>query len=142
MNIRRRWLRNALAVIRWSRILAYIGLAVSGAASLAHPPASVQASAGFQVTIYVWASVLCLSSIICMIGAITDRWVGEYMGLVPLGLSALVFAVSAMSRGVSGVAGGAFLFGFFWFLASRWQEVALLRVESVRRAERDAGDDQ
>lgn len=139
-RIRGAWFRHAATVIRWSRILAYAALVISGVASLLHPPASVQASAGFQLTIYTWATILVLSSVICLIGAVTDRWVGEYMGLIPLGLSAAVFAISAMSRGVSGIAGGAFLFGFFWLLASRWQEVALLRAESNRRAAAQDGE--
>lgn len=136
MTIRGNWIRNAIKAIRWSRVLAYLAVAVSGVASVLHPPASVQGAAAHGYVVLAWAALLALSSLVCAWGAITDRWVGEYVGLLPLGMSALVFAVSALSRGTTGIAGGAFLAGFFWLLASRWQEVALLRIESDRHARR------
>jgi hypothetical protein len=92
--------------------------------------------------VLVWAGLLGLSALICLAGAITDRWMGEYVGLVPLAFSAAAFALSALARGGAGLAAGAFLVGFFWILASRWQEVALLRIESDRQArQRNERDD-
>lgn len=134
------WIRHAISAIRWSRIVAYIAIAGSGVAAVVSPPASVAAAAHHGLVVYAWAILLALSSAACALGAVTDRWVGEYIGLVPLALSAAVFAFSSLARGAPGIAGGAFLFGFFWILASRWQEVALLRIESTRRARQITAD--
>jgi hypothetical protein len=54
--------------------------------------------------------------------------------LIPLAFVAFAFGVAAISRGAVGFAGGLFLIGFFWLLVSRWQEVALLRIEADREA--------
>ena len=76
-----------------------------------------------------------LSAALCAAGAVLGRWPGEYAGLWPLAMVAAAFGIAALARGSASIAGGLFLIGFFWMLISRWQEVALLRIESVRRHE-------
>jgi len=129
-----------MSAIRWSRVIAYFAIAGSGIAAVVSPPASVAAATHHGLVLYAWAILLAVSSTVCAFGALSDRWVGEYIGLAPLALSAAVFAFSSLARGSTGVAGGAFLIGFFWILASRWQEVALLRIESTRRAKQANAD--
>lgn len=132
-RVRFGWLNRALAWLRWSRVFAYAGIAAAGLTSMIHPPLSItQATQSGQILIKVWAGLMFVSSAFCAWGAARERWVGEYVGLIPLSLVAAVFGVSAFSRGTVGWAGGFFLIGFAWLLAARWQEVALLRREAER----------
>lgn len=134
-GFRRGWVRRALKFMRWSRVAAYVMIASAGVASLAFPPASIEsASDNTRFLQLSWAGLMALSAGFCAWGAARDRWVGEWIGLVPLSLVAAAFGISALARGTSGWSGGLFLFGFFWILVSRWQEVALLRSEADRQA--------
>jgi hypothetical protein len=136
-RLRRRWLHSAFRFMRWSRVLAYAAIAVAGMVAVFLPPRTVEEATGNGTTVQiVWAALMSVAAAFCTWGAATDRWVGEYVGLIPLAAVAAVFGISAMSRGGGGWAGGIFLVGFFWILVSRWQEVALIKAE----AERQAGD--
>lgn len=130
---RSRWLARALLILRLSRGAAYLLLTAAGVNSIVHPPASVESASGASSVTFVWAGMMAVSALACALGAFTDRWVGEYVGLIPLSLVAAIFGVSALARSSASISGGLFLLGFFWILISRWQEVALLRVESERR---------
>jgi hypothetical protein len=134
---RRHWVARAITWLRWSRVLAYAAVSLAGLLSILRPPPSIaNASDSGRLIELVWAGMMMISAAFCAWGAARERWVGEYIGLIPLASVAAVFGISAMSRGVGGWAGGFFLIGFFWILVSRWQEVALLRVESDRLGQR------
>lgn len=138
-RIRQGWLRRVIQIMRVSRVAAYTMLGLAGMASVIYPPASIQqASDGARITQLVWAGVMAVAATFCAWGVARDRWVGEYIGLIPLSLVAAAFAVSALSRGQTGWSGGLFLLGFFGILFSRWQEVALLRFEADREARQRA----
>lgn len=132
-HVRRQWLGRAITIARWTRATGYVLVALAGLWSMINPPASVTAASGHHAVTYVWAGVMTISAGLCALGAVFGQWPGEYAGLWPLALVAAVFGISALSRGNASIAGGLFLLGFFWMLVSRWQEVALLRIESVRR---------
>jgi hypothetical protein len=140
-QVQRGWLRRAVRFLRFSRVAAYLALACSGVAATLWPPASIaEASDGQQLLSIVWALLMTTAALFCAWGAARDRWVGEYIGLVPLAFVAAAFGVSAMARGRVGWAGGLFLIGFFWILVARWQEVTLLRVEADRQARDRKGE--
>jgi len=132
-RIRRGWLSRAYLFLRWSRTIGYVLVAAAGGFSVARPPTSVALAANSHVVAYLWAAIMVVSAGLCAVGAASGRWIGEYMGLIALACVSAVFGISALSRGNASAAGGLFLLGFFWILISRWQEVALLRIESVRR---------
>lgn len=134
-RIRLRWIRHAALLLRLSRFAAYALITLSGIAAVMLPPASVSAASGRPFIVLVWAGLMSVASAFCAYGAITNRWVGEYIGLWPLSMVAAIFGVSALARGTTAWSGGLFLLAFFWFWISRWQEVALLRVEAVKTAE-------
>lgn len=139
---RRGWLRRAYRILRASRVSGYAILALSGLVSLFIPPASVsEASQQTQVVLSAWSLLMVVAGALCAYGAATDRWIGEYIGLIPLGMVALAYAVSALARGSVGWAGGLFLVGFFLALFSRWQEVALLRAQAIQANHGGATDD-
>lgn len=132
-RVRRGWLARVYTFLRLSRTLGYLLVASAGGWSIVSPPRSVADAAGSHFVAYVWASVMVVSALLCAVGSASGRWVGEYMGLIALACVSSVFGLSALARGGASVSGGLFLEGFFWILISRWQEVALLRIESVRR---------
>ena len=134
-TVRRNWLARAVTILRWTRATGYALISLSGIAAIINPPPSVAAATGHHLTTYVWATVMMLSAALCAAGAVLGRWPGEYAGLWPLAMVAAAFGIAALARGSASIAGGLFLIGFFWMLISRWQEVALLRIESVRRHE-------
>lgn len=130
-----RWIQRAITFMRWSRVLAYGSIALAGVSSLIYPPPAIaNASAGTQAIELVWAAVMVVSAGFCAWGAAREHWIGEFIGLLPLGLVAAGFGVTSLARGTVGWSGGMFLLGFFWILMSRWQEVALLRAEAERQA--------
>lgn len=140
---RRRWFGRAFTILRWSRALAYSAISLAGLLSIIKPPPSVANATGTgHYLALTWASMMTISAAFCAWGSTRGRWVGEYIGLIPLSAVAAVFGISSLSRGATGWAGGFFLIGFFWILISRWQEVVLLKVESehLRRTE-DPGSD-
>jgi hypothetical protein len=137
--VRKHWLERAVTVLRWSRAAGYSLVAFSGGWSVIRPPTSIANASGYHYVTLVWAAVMTASGMLCAVGAASGRWVGEYAGLWPMAFVAAAFGVAAVSRGSASVAGGLFLLGFFWILVSRWQEVALLRIESIRRRQ-ERGD--
>lgn len=138
-DLRHGWFTRAYVLLRWSRAIAYALIAAAGIFAVLRPPVSVSAAAESHLITYVWASIMAVSAAMCAVGAASGRWVGEYSGLIPLSFVSAVFGISALARGSASIAGGLFLLGFFWFQFSRWQEVALLRVESVRRHDEHEG---
>jgi hypothetical protein len=147
-RIRRKWIRNSITVIRLSRAVTYVLISLSGLLAIIIPPASVRAATeGSGLVVYAWAGLLALSAAICAAGTITGRWLGEYIGLIPLAFSCAAFALSALARGASALSGGFFLLGFFAMLLSRWQEVALVRIAAdrlnhVNHADRGVGENR
>lgn len=140
-RLRRGWLRRALKLMRWSRVLAYLLVGAAGAVGAVSPPVAIQQGAGgFRTITLTWAVLMAVAASFCAWGAASDRWVGEYIGLIPLSLVAFAFGVGALSRGTTSFAGGLFLIGFFWILVARWQEVALLRTEAARQVSRRNGE--
>jgi hypothetical protein len=133
--MRHGWLLRAVVILRWTRATGYALISLTGVAAIVHPPVSVSSATGNHLTTYVWAAVMTCSASLCALGAVRGQWPGEYAGLWPLAMVAAAFGIAALSRGAASIAGGLFLIGFFWMLVARWQEVALLRIESVRRHE-------
>ncbi len=134
-RVRQRWMRRAITFMRWSRVAAYMCVAFAGLFAVAYPPTSIAVATGSGHIVQIaWAILMLISAGFCAYGALADRWIGEYVGLVPLGFAAAAFGISSLSRGTVGTAGGLFLVGFFWMIVSRWQEIALLRAEADRSA--------
>lgn len=132
-RVRRGWLRRAVELLRLSRAVAYLLIACAGPVAIYWPPQAISTATGtLRSVAYGWAALMAVAALFCAYGAITGRWVGEYIGLVPLSLVAAAFGISALSRGPVSSAAGLFLLGFFWLLVARWQEVALIRLEATR----------
>lgn len=141
-RVRRGWVDRVVFWLRWSRFAAYLLITLAGVAAIIWPPTSVRdASGGGHVLPFIWAGLMAVSAAFCAGGVMVDRWVGEYIGLIPLAFVALIFGVSALARGNASWSGGLFLLAFFWILVTRWQEAALLRGEALKTFHRRDGGD-
>jgi hypothetical protein len=115
------------------RVLGYLAMAVAGLAAIMWPPPSVQHAANRWLA-YVWAAFLLLGGVACAVGDALDVWIGEYVGLVPLGLAWTIFGVSAAAtRRPTAVAGAAALLAVALLLGARWRDVSALRREATRQ---------
>lgn len=118
---------------RYSRAAAYVMIAVTGVLSTTlQPPSVQQTTSPVFLFFYLWTSLLIVGGILSAIGAASGRWFGEYVGLWPLIVSFLAFAlaVTTNGRGWSSAGSGFMLAGFAIWLYSRWLDVALLRKEA------------
>lgn len=114
-------------------VIGYTMMAAAGAAAFAIPINSIRSSTGWLV--YVWASFLLLGGLVCALGAFTDRWIGELLGL-PLVSSAwaVYFVVLILARTASGAAAGLAFGAVAAILWARWQDVSKIRQEADRAA--------
>jgi len=125
---------------RWTRVGGYSLMAVAGIAAMAWPTPSVRAATAptAGALVYVWAGMLAVGGLSSAIGAALDRWLGEYAGLWPLVVTFWVYALAAGSTGrATSIAGACALSSIAMLLLARWRDVALIRREAARLAERD-----
>lgn len=119
------------------RAAAFSLLAAGGIAAMVWPPPAVQAATSpVYALAYLWATLLVIGGIASALGAATDRWLGEYVGLWPLIMVFAIYGLSAFasSRGLVAVAGGCVLTAVAALLLARWQDVALIRREAAHAA--------
>ena len=119
---------------RISRVFAYSAFATTGFTSIMWPVASVVAATqGARYLTFVWAGMLIAGGIISALGAAVDRWIGEYVGLLPMMVTFVIYALAVAAAGTpTSVAGSAFLSGVALILFARWRDVAHIRVEAAR----------
>lgn len=115
------------------RVVSYAMMAAAGATAFAIPVGSIKAATGGLV--YLWATFLLIGGIMCGLGAVTDRWIGELAGL-PLISSAwaVYFVVLVLARTVAGAAAALAFGAVALFLWARWQDVSKIRQEADRAA--------
>jgi hypothetical protein len=115
------------------RVVSYVMMAMAGALSFAIPVSSIEATTGWLV--YLWAAFLLLGGILSGWGAVTDRWIGELLGL-PLISSAFAvyFVVLGLAFTLRGSVASLALGGIAAFAFARWQDVSKIRQEADRQA--------
>lgn len=113
-------------------------MAVAGLASVIWPAPSVSRAAAYGLA-YIWAVFLALGGSTAAVGAATDRWLGEYIGLPLLTTTFGIYGLAAATAGrVTSIAGAAALTSIALLLAARWRDVAIVRREADRYADRRA----
>jgi len=115
------------------RFLSYTMMAAAGGVAFAIPVSSIEASTGWLV--YLWAAFLLLGGILSGWGSITDRWIGELMGL-PLISSAfgVYFDVLGLAFTVKATTASLAFGAIALVLVARWQDVSKIRQEADRAA--------
>lgn len=128
-----------MRIARGARTIGYTLMACAGTAAMIWPPQSVRDSTSSPDSVYIWAALMIVGGVSSALGAATDRWLGEYVGLWPLICTFMVFGIAAFAsdRGAVARAGGFCLLAFAAWLISRWRETALIRREADRKARTD-----
>lgn len=126
--------------IRWGRCIMYLGLFVAGILSFFFPPVLVQDQIGNE-WVHVWAAFLSISSAGCMVGAMSDRWIGEYSFIPLLFTTLMLFSISAMlSANTDGgryLTVGLIVLALCFGLIGRRQDLSLLMKMQCHRVEYD-----
>lgn len=122
-----------LKIRRMGRVLMYAGLAVSGVLATIFPSKLVSDEVT-HVVATIWAVCMIVSALICLYGAVTDRWIGEYTGLPLLASVLALYGGSALaasdSESLPLLAYGILVLSFAFGLSSRWKDVSEIKKAS------------
>lgn len=123
---------------RWSRVAGYVLMGIGGAVTFTVPVTSIRESTGWVV--YLWAVFLLLGGTLCSYGAVTDRWIGELLGLPLIAAAFGVYGVVlAFTRTLTGAAAALAFTAVAFILFARWRDVGVIREEATRAAEHRNG---
>lgn len=118
---------------RGVRVVSYGLMAAAGGVAFAIPVTSIEAATGWLV--YMWAAFLLFGGILSGWGSITDRWIGELLGLPLISTAfAVYFVVLGLALTVRAAAASLVLGSIALFLVARWQDVSKIRQEADRAA--------
>ena len=123
---------------RWFSAVGYALMACAGVAAIYWPAPSVRsATSGVDQLLYLWDAFLVAGGLLSLFGAVTDRWVGELLGLPLLAAVFAVYGLSAfLAAYASGrpmsVAGGCALTSVALILVGRWRELGVVRRSAVK----------
>ena len=125
--------RVAIAYLVHNRrfyIVPYLLMCLAGLSSLFIAPSTSVSSQMGDVVQVVFSIVFIASAFMCFLGAATDWWILEYMGLIPLFGSFVTFGVAIIGYGfVTGwqvLPAGLSVLGFGLMFFARWKDIAFL----------------
>lgn len=129
--------------LKWMRTLAYALMCVSGVLLLLSP---VLTTAYTEVA-EVMSWFLLVGGLCCTIGAVTEKWWGEYVGLPLLASSFMVFGLISSSDAWGAApylaaANLALLFAVALGLLARWRDARAVYRLASRLAEKEAASDE
>lgn len=120
-------------VVRWWRGLMYVCFTASGVFASVAPSRLVTEEVGSTVAL-CWALCMIVSSLICLYGPVTDRWIGEYAGIPLLAAVVALYGLSAIFDVDWGnvetyilVAYGLTVCGLSAGLSARWLDVRAIK---------------
>lgn len=121
---------------RYVYAISYLLMALAGIAAVAYPAPSVKSvTATIDLFLYVWDAFLIIGGLCSCFGAVTDRWIGEYLGLPLLSSVFAVYGIAALYIGGSSrptsLAGGCALLSIAMLIIGRWREVSVVRKSAV-----------
>lgn len=119
-------LLRGLTVRRIGRVIMYFLLTGAGVMTTLYPSDIVKAQVGGNVVV-AWSVAMTISAAICLYGAITDRWIGEYTALPLLGSVLGLYGFSVIlasdSDSLPRFAFGLIVLSYASGLAARWKDV-------------------
>lgn len=131
---------------RWAYAAGYLLMAVAGIFAGIWPSPNVSnAAAANQYLVLTWDAFLVLGGLFSSIGAVTERWLGEYVGLPLLGSVFAVYGLASFaSPNRAAFAAGAVFLAIALLITSRWLDVSYARRlsrYSLQHQVRDGGDE-
>lgn len=113
------------------RVLAYVLLGMGAGVLMADPTQSIQATD--QDLRKYWSALLLFGTVLCVYGAWTDKYLSEFIGLMPLITAFAAFVVALGAKHTTGtVAFGCFLGALVVIMFSRWLDLWKLTGISTR----------
>lgn len=114
---------------RWAYACGYLLMAVAGVFAGVWPSPNVSnAAAANAWLVLVWDAFLVIGGICSSAGAVSERWLGEYIGLPLLGSVFAVYGLASFaSPNRAAFAAGSVFLGIALLLVSRWLDVAYAR---------------
>lgn len=128
----------------WRRVVyavSYGTMAAAGACALMWPaPAVERVTNDAAALVTVWTAMLIAGGLLGLVGTVTGRWLGEYIGLPLLVVVFIVYGLGAFASGLPASRAGAFaLTAIGSLIAARWIEVNGIRREAVADGRKDHG---
>lgn len=137
---------SSMELLRALHISSYVVTGLSAATlTLVFPIVTLEGTPQVGLTTFIWAILLMSTTSLCVIGLLMKTWVGEYIGLLGVIVSYLVFALAGMSTAVNMFATARVLIGSIIFALStfyggvivlcvmRFREVASIRKRQLKR---------
>lgn len=103
---------------RTARIAKYGFLVLAGTAMFFAASAVLTSALG--VMVYAWAILMFAGGSICVLGVLTDWWLGEFVGIPALFFVFLMFALVFLYTGISDEAPGRIAFGCIFASFAAW----------------------
>lgn len=118
---------------RAARITKYAFLVLAGTAMFFAASAVLTSALG--VMVYAWAVMMFAGGAVCILGAVTDWWLGEFVGTVPLffvfSMFAIVFLYTGFADAVPArVAFGCIFASFAVWVLARFMDIWNLAASS------------
>ena len=118
---------------RAARIVKYTFLALAGTAMFFAASAVLTSALG--VMVYAWAVMMFAGGAVCILGVLTDWWLGEFVGTVPLFFVFLMFAFVFLYTGFADaqparIAFGCIFASFATWVAARFMDIWNLAASS------------
>lgn len=121
----------------------YLGLVLSGIFATIDPSRLVTEQVPPIVPV-LWAVGMALSATCCLIGSLTDMWIGEYTGIPLLGAVLGLYGVSAVLAAGPGnlilTAYGCVVLSFAFGLGARWTDVRSIKQNATAESSRKGGE--
>lgn len=126
--------------LRFTRAFAYACFVSAGGTMLLNPnpPHLIAQPDGVIATAFLF-----VGSMLSLLGVLTDRWIGEYVGLPLLGTAmpvlGLLVAKTAFNAFPYGSVSILLMFlGFGWLFSSRWRSIVAIKVMAHHVADQKA----
>ena len=126
---------------RWGRVVMYLGLVFSGVFALSFPSQLVADQVSHAVSVS-WGGFMVIGAGLCLFGAATDRWIGEYSGIPLLASSVAMYGGSALvsAKDLESyplLAYGLVLISFAAGLVARWRDVQDIKTHAEELGRED-----
>lgn len=127
-------LLTASHIRRVGRSAMYAGLFLTGIV-FSFTPSDVISDELAPVAVICWSAAMAATALVCFVGSVSGRWIGEYSGIPLLAATLAVYSVATLSQAdedsLARVAYAILLMSFASGLFARWRDVQRIRKVSM-----------
>lgn len=111
------------------RIAKYTFLTLAGGAMFAVESAVLSSALG--VMVYAWATMLFVGGSLCILGVVTDWWIGEFVGTVAVAFVFIMLAVVLTSTGITTPDPARITFGLLFASFTCWVAARFIDIWNI-----------